>query len=181
MKVGKVSSPLSAVAVAAQEERERVGSPLVSGTNNNNKSEREREEKMGMGTTKERLVEGVKPSTPTLVVVGEGIDEREQGWAGSTQTLKAANVGLAERRRMLAATATGSSGEKERKHSHTHGMGEISVGLMVDSRDVKGAGVGGGGGLGVRGERAMREKELRDLQNRKSERVIVERISVVSN
>ncbi|KUJ14437.1 uncharacterized protein LY89DRAFT_139653 [Mollisia scopiformis] len=42
---------------------------------------------------------------------------------------------------------------------------EISIGLRV----------GGGGG-----EREMRQRELRDLQNRKSERVVVERVSVVS-
>lgn len=161
VNVGKVASPLSAVAVAAQEERERASSPMA--------GQSERVEKVKLDTQKpgekstKRLVEGVKPSTPTLVVVG---DERENGWAGATQKLKTANVGLAERRRMLAQNAAG-NGNADTLHAnvHSHAMGEISVGLPV-SREH---------------ERGTRQRELRDLQNRKSERVVVERISVASN
>lgn len=142
MNVNKVASPLAAVAVAAQEERERGSSPF---SRNAPAKEKGEEEKV-----KERLVEGVKPSTPTLVVVGD----KEEKWDGAIQSqkLKSANVGLGERRRLLAAN----------KHTHANAMGEITVGIETAT---------------VRGERAVRERELRDLQNRKSERVVVERIS----
>lgn len=160
--MGKVASPLSAVAVAAQEERERAGSPLAGKSESSGTREKEKWSGEQKSTPTERLVEGVKPSTPTLVVVGEGIDDREKGWAGATQQLKSANVGLAERRRMLAQNANG-HGNGPHANPHSHTMGEISVGLLVRETE--------------RGERGLREKELRDLQNRKSERVVVERVT----
>ncbi|KAE8444853.1 hypothetical protein EG329_014208 [Mollisiaceae sp. DMI_Dod_QoI] len=163
VNVGRAASPLSSVAVTAQG---RSASPLAG------KSERiERKEGEQSSKPTERLVAGVKPVTPTLVVVGNNVDEREKKWAGATQTLKPANVGLAERRRLLAqahnAAVANGNGIVERPHNHA--IGEIRVGLTVNPKEAD------------RGERAARQKELRDLQNRKSERVVVERISVASN
>jgi len=139
--VGRVASPLGAVAVAAQEERKRAESPLA-----------DRGERVRMPSRKntaERLVEGVKPITPTLVVVGNSRDEKEKLWQGAMQQQHLAHstpVGLAERRR------GGNNG-----HLHLSNTGEIKVGLAVEAAQAK------------------------ELQNRKSERVIVERISVASN
>jgi len=139
--VSRVASPLGAVAVAAQEERKRAESPLA-----------DRGERVRMPSRKntaERLVDGVKPITPTLVVVGNSRDEKEKLWQGATQQHHLAHstpVGLAERRR------GGNNG-----HLHLSNTGEIKVGLTVEAAQAK------------------------ELQNRKSERVIVERISVASN
>jgi len=139
---GRVASPLGAVAVAAQAERERAGSPLV------DSGERERIPSTKKAT--ERLVEGVKPVTPTLVVVGGSQDKKEKLWQGATQqqhqTAKNSPVGLAERRR-----GNGNG------ISHLSTTGEIKVGLAVEAAQAK------------------------ELQHRKSERVVVERISVASN
>jgi hypothetical protein len=138
--VGRVASPLGAVAVAAQEERERAGSPLA------DRGERAR---VPREKTAERLVEGVKPITPTLVVVGNSRDEKEKLWQGATQQQHLAHstpVGLAERRR-----------GNNNGHLHLSSTGEIKVGLAVEAAQAK------------------------ELQNRKSERVVVERISVASN
>jgi hypothetical protein len=138
---GRVASPLGAVAVAAQAERERAGSPLV-----------DREEREQMPRSKkatERLVEGVKPVTPTLVVVGGSPEEKEKLWQGATQqhlTAENSHVGLAERRK-----GNGNG------NLHLSNTGEIKVGLAVGAAQAK------------------------ELQNRKSERVVVERISVASN
>jgi len=104
--VNRVASPLGAVAVAAAEERDRegkgkdrAGSPLV-------------EKKKERGDKMERLVEGVKPNTPTLVVVpGPEKNEVVKAWGGAT-----ASVGLAARRKGSANT-----------------MGEIKVGLAVNN------------------------------------------------
>jgi hypothetical protein len=139
--VGRVASPLGAVAVAAQEERERAGSPLA---DRGERARVPREKK-----TAERLVEGVKPITPTLVVVGNSRDEKEKLWQGATQQQHLAHstpVGLAERRR-----------GNNNGHLHLSNTGEIKVGLAVEAAQAK------------------------ELQNRKSERVVVERISVASN
>ncbi len=152
ISVNNVSSPLSAIAIASKEERER-GSPSA------DKSGRDgREKEKDKSPTTERLVQVAKPSTPTLVVVGDGVDEREKAWAGSTTTLKQgqAPVGFSERRR-----------QREIAGSHAHHtqnpmVGEIKVGLTVarESSPVR---------------------KAKDLSHRKSERVVVERISSVSN
>jgi len=141
--VGRVASPLGAVAVAAQEERKRAESPLA--------DRGERVRIPSRKNTAERLVEGVKPITPTLVVVGNSRDEKEKLWQGTTQQQQqhlahSTPVGLAERRR------GGNNG-----HLHLSNTGEIKVGLTIEAAQAK------------------------ELQNRKSERVIVERISVASN
>jgi len=97
---------------------------------------------------RERLVEGVKPVTPTLVVVGGSQDEKEELWQGATQqhqTAKNSRVRLAERRR-----------GNRNGHLHLSNTGEIKVGLTVEAAQP-------------------------ELQHRKSERVVVERISVTSN
>ncbi|KAH7386171.1 hypothetical protein BKA64DRAFT_135329 [Cadophora sp. MPI-SDFR-AT-0126] len=74
--IGKVSSPLGAIATATKEEHERGrGSP---------QAERTAVEK---SPPTERLVQVAKPSTPTLVVVGEGIEGKEKAWAGATANL----------------------------------------------------------------------------------------------
>jgi hypothetical protein len=126
--MGRVASPLGAVAVAAQEEREKAGSPLGDRVVVKEKKERN-----------ERLVEGVKPSTPTLVVVGGGLGN----WGGATA--KNNPIGLAEHRMRK------NSGNE---HGQRH---EITIGLQVTpGRD-------------------------KDLAHRKSERVVVERVSVASN
>jgi hypothetical protein len=126
--MGRVASPLGAVAVAAQEGRERAGSPLEDRVVVKEKKE-----------WNERLVEGVKPSTPTLVVVGGGLDD----WGGATA--KNNPIGLAEHRMRK---------KSGNEHGQTH---EIRIGLQVGpGRD-------------------------KDLAHRKSERVVVERVSVASN
>ena len=136
--VGRVASPLGAVAVAAQEERERAGSPLT----DRGERSRPRETK-----TVERLVEGVKPITPTVVVVGDSRSE-EKLLQGATQQHLAYStpVSLAERRR-----------GNNNGLAYLRNTGEIKVGLAVEAVQAK------------------------ELQNRKSERVVVERISVASN
>lgn len=134
--VNRVASPLGAVVTAVTEERDRevkgknrTGSPLV--------DRKDRGEKI------ERLVQGIKPNTPTLVVVpGPDKNETVKAWGGAT-TVHGAPVGLAERRR--------GSG---------NAMGEIKVGLAVNV----------GKGATAHGH-----------PQRKSERVIVERMSIVSN
>lgn len=114
----KTTSPLTAIAIATQEASSPK--PLVGG--------RERD-----GKPKERLVDAVKAVTPTVVVVG---GDREEEWDAATRRLKVGDkvMGLAERRRLLAANGKN----------------------------------GGGSGSASGGER---------MQNRKSERVVVERIS----
>lgn len=152
ISVGKVSSPLSAIAIASKEERER-GSPSA------DKSERSgREKEKDKSPTTERLVQVAKPSTPTLVVVGDSVGEREKAWAGATANLKQgqAPVGFSERRR-----------QKESMGPHAHQsqnptVGEIRVGLAVARESSP----------------ARRAKEL---SHRKSERVVVERVSSVAN
>jgi hypothetical protein len=123
--VNRVASPLGAVAVAAAEEREREG------------KSKDRSRSLSVEKKKdrgERLVEGVKPSTPTLVVVpGPEKNEVMKAWGGAT-----ASVGLAQRRKGSANT-----------------MGEIKVGLAVNN--------------------------VPHHHRPKSEKVIVESISVASN
>lgn len=134
--VNRVASPLGAVATAVAEERDRegrgkdrAGSPLV--------------ERKDRGEKIERLVEGIKPNTPTLVVVpGPDKNEMVKAWGGAT-AVHSTPVGLAERRR--------GSG---------NAMGEIKVGLAVNV----------GRGAAAHGH-----------AQRKSERVIVERVSIASN
>lgn len=139
-------SPLGAVATAASEERDREG--------------------RGMDKTaspilghKERLVNGVKPTTPTLVIVpGPKDNECVKTWDGHTTASPIVHPGtlvqfgnsIAERRR-----------GKE--------MGEIKVGLAIQRS----------GTSSNRIKDAVRE--TKDLQHRKSERVIVERVGVTSN
>ena len=85
----------------------------------------------------ERLVAAsVKPSTPTLVVVGSG--EREKMWGG-----KAVESPISTE------------------------SGEIKVGLAVGSHSHGASGLSPG--------------EVHGHQHRKSERVVVERVSVASN
>jgi hypothetical protein len=139
--VGRVASPLGAVAVAAQEERERAGSPFA---DRGERGRMAREKKPA-----ERLVDGVKPATPTLVVVGNSLDQKEKLWQGATQQQHLAHSTPpepAERRR-----------GNDKGHLHLSNTGEIKVGLAVEAAQAK------------------------ELQNRKSERVVVERISVASN
>lgn len=103
--MNKIASPLGAVATAASEEHER-----------------ERERKGGRDRTvsplvdrKINLVDSVKPSTPTLVVVpGPDTSDITIGWDGAT-TSHNAPVRLAERRKAKGAPI----------------MGEIKVGLAV--------------------------------------------------
>lgn len=145
--IGKVSSPLGAIATATKEEHERGrGSPQAERTSRDK------------SPPTERLVQVAKPSTPTLVVVGEGMDGKERAWAGATAGMNMpqshAPVGFSERRRQKEATSS---------HSHANSIiGEIRVGLAV-SRDSSPA------------------RQARDLSHRKSERVVVERVSVASN
>lgn len=140
--VARVASPLGAVAVAAQEERERSASPLA---DRGERGRIPREKKPA-----ERLVDGVKPITPTLVVVGNSRDEKEKLWQGATQQQHVVNdrPGLAERRR---------GNGNGHGHLNLSNTGEIKVGLAIEAAQAK------------------------ELQNRKSERVVVERVSVVSN
>ena len=120
-----VASPLGAVASAA-----RVESPI----DRNGRLVAERKGSKS-GPVNERLVAAsVKPSTPTLVVVGSG--EREKMWGG---------------RAVESPISTGS--------------GEIRVGLAVGTH----------GGIG------LSPGEVYGHQHRKSERVIVERVSIASN
>ncbi|KAH9210457.1 hypothetical protein DL95DRAFT_413003 [Leptodontidium sp. 2 PMI_412] len=162
MSVGKVSSPLGAIAIATKEERDREREPRR-GSPQAEKTSREK-------STTERLVQVAKPSTPTLVVVGEGVDDKGKAWSGATATANAnmsmnnqqshAPVGFSERRRQKEA-ASSSSGSS----SHSHAgpiIGEIRVGLTV-ARDSSPA------------------RLARNLSHRKSERVVVERVSVASN
>jgi hypothetical protein len=134
--VNRVASPLGAVATAVAEERDRegkgkdrAGSPLV--------------ERKDRGEKIERLIEGIKPNTPTLVLVpGPDKNEMAKAWGGAT-AVHSTPVGLAERRRGSGNT-----------------MGEIKVGLAVNV----------GRGAAAHGH-----------AQRKSERVIVERVSFASN
>jgi hypothetical protein len=145
ISVAHVSSPLGAVAVAAQAERDRAGSPLT------DRGERERErERLKLKTSNhgtERLVEGVKPNTPTLVIVGNDVEAREEKWAGATASLKGKGS-IAERRRMKGRDARGL----------TPVAGEIR-GRLTNASAVRGTG------------------STADLQHRKSERVVVEQIN----
>lgn len=133
-----VASPLGAVAVAAQEECQRGHNPTT------DRGERHRPREIKIAET---LVEGVKPITPTLVVVGKPRGEKEKLWQGATQqyVVHSPPVCLAERRR-----------GNNNGLAHLSTSGEIKVGLAVEAVQAK------------------------ELQNRKSERVVVERISVAS-
>lgn len=140
--VNRVASPLGAIAVATKEERQReangkdrAGSPLI--------------EKREKGEKVERLVEGVKPSTPTLVVVpGPEKNEMLKAWGGA-MAVHSTPVGLAERR-------------KGKPNAST--MGEIKVGLAVS-----------------RAGSSHAHFHHNDLPNRKSEQVVVERVSIDVN
>lgn len=103
-----MTSPLGVVAAAADAESPIAGMGMV------------------RRTTGERLLSGTNPSTPTLVVVGDGRSDVERLWGG-----------------------TMSPGSDSRA-----GSGEIRVGLAISPSPL--------------GERV----------NRKSERVVVETISV---
>ncbi|KAH7317552.1 hypothetical protein BKA65DRAFT_104012 [Rhexocercosporidium sp. MPI-PUGE-AT-0058] len=156
--VGKViSSPLGAIATATKEERERGEGRGRRSPQAVHQSSSGREK-----SPTERLVQVAKPSTPTLVVVGEGVDEKEKGWSGATSNPNKpqshAPVGFSERRRQKETTSSNSS-------SHLHAnptIGEIRVGLAV-TRD------------------GSSTRQVRDMSHRKSERVVVERVSVASN
>lgn len=90
INVSRVTSPLSAVEKATREEWEQQNS-IVASMSSSGVGKKERE----------RLVNGVKPNTPTLVIVGgNGIDEgvRVNNWDGSVLERKKSN-GIAERRR----------------------------------------------------------------------------------
>jgi hypothetical protein len=95
-------------------------------------SERAERQRQTLKTTREnkerteRLVEGVKPSTLTLVIVGGDRGEREEQWAGATATAKAS---IAERRKLKEANAKGLAPV----------VSEIRVGLTVQSA-VRGSG-----------------------------------------
>jgi hypothetical protein len=148
ISVAHVASPLGAVAVAAQAERERAASPL-----------RERPTLKVRSNTigTERLVEGVKPNTPTLVIVGDGVSEREEKWAGATASLKGKTGSIAERRRLKERNARGL----------TPVTGEIR-GRLTEASAVRGT---------MESSSTIATATKVELQNRKSERVIVERIS----
>ena len=93
MNINRVASPLGAV--VAESPVDRNGRPVAERKASVTGSERERE----------RLVTSeVKPSTPTLVVVGDGSGVRENGWVG-----------------------------KARQAMEKEGSGEIRVGLVVGS------------------------------------------------
>ncbi|KAF4625850.1 hypothetical protein G7Y89_g12312 [Cudoniella acicularis] len=154
--VGRATSPLGAVAIANSEETDRmamarsaagVESPLLGSA-------------MGMPMSvgavvqerKERLVAGVKPSTPTLVFVpGPKDNENVQAWGVQNPNAATHN----------ASASAGSVGLAERRKGRGNVMGEIKVGLTVNRVDGHGHGHG--------------------HQHRKSERALVERVSVVSN
>lgn len=123
--MNRVASPLGAVASAA-----RVESPI----DRNGRPVAERKSSKS-GPVNERLVAAsVKPSTPTLVVVGSG--EKEKMWGG-----------------------------KAVESPISTGSGEIRVGLAV----------------GTHGGTGLSPGEVYGHQHRKSERVVVERVSVASN
>lgn len=129
--VNRVTSPLGAVAAAAAEERERE----LKGKDGKESqlSEKKKEKKI------ERLVEGVKPSTPTLVVVpGPDKNQTVESWGGATAVHQNKHVGLAERRK-----------------GGANKMGEIKVGLAVNN--------------------------AAHHQRPKSEKAVVERMSIASN
>lgn len=86
--VGKTTSPLSAVAGKGNEKTGGLGG--------------------------ERLIQGVKPSTPTLVVVGEGGREWE-GAVATDNSIGMAKLGLAERRRERSGTVQGHERPEEIK------------------------------------------------------------------
>jgi hypothetical protein len=122
--MNRVASPLGAVVSAA-----RAESPIDGNGRPGN------ERKCSKRGVNERLVAAsVKPSTPTLVVVGSG--EKEKMWDGKAVDSPAST-----------------------------GSGEIRVGLTVGSA---GSGLSPGG-------------EVHGHQYKKSERVVVERVSVASN
>ena len=108
-----VASPLGAVATAAQEEHFRGSTPV------GERKERERVRPSLIAHESKRLVKGVKPSTPTLVIVGD----REEEWAGATAKVKNA---ISEARR-----------EKEGRKDLIPGVGEIRVGLSVQNSDSR--------------------------------------------
>ncbi|KAJ5040376.1 uncharacterized protein L3040_006032 [Drepanopeziza brunnea f. sp. 'multigermtubi'] len=111
-----VSSPLTAIAIATKEEHERV-SPVPE----------KRVTRDASPSTKRLMLPTAKPSTPTLVVVGDRFDEREKAWAGATAGMKQrqkASSGVSER-----------SKAKEAASTQSMSFGEIKVGLAV-SRDA---------------------------------------------
>lgn len=139
-------SPLGAVAAAVSEERDREGrgvdktaSPILG--------------------HKERLVNGVKPTTPTLVIV-PGLKDNEcvKTWDGHTTASPIVHPGTL--------VQFGNSISERRRGKE---MGEIKVGLAIQRS----------GTSSNRIKEAVRETQ--DLQHRKSERVIVERVGVTSN
>ncbi|KAH8667567.1 hypothetical protein BGZ60DRAFT_431790 [Tricladium varicosporioides] len=159
VSIGRAASPLGAVAIASSEETGRINqarggveSPLLGNA-------------MAMGNLglspmtperKERLVEGVKPSTPTLVFVpGPKDNEKVEAWGVQNQGGTQQPVGLAERRKGKGVV-----------------MGEIKVGLEVRSRE-RSRTVGERRDNGRERERGPNRVDV-DLQHRKSERVVVE-------
>jgi hypothetical protein len=147
VNVGQVTSPLGAVEIATMEKRDREqqrenasqGRIAAPGAGIMEKKERrERKERK----ERERLVEGVKPNTPTLVIVaGSGLKEEERNWDGVVASApEPTKMGIAERRRRARAG------------------GEPGVGLSV--------------GTG---------HERRGHEYRKSEKVVVERVSAYSD
>ena len=130
--MNRVASPLGAVASAASAESpiDRNGRPIAE--RNGSKT----------GGANERLVAAsVNPSTPILVVVGDG--EKEKMWGGKAV-------------------------EQPRGSNLSTGSGEIRVGLAVGSHEIGRSGLSPG------------DSQVHGHMYRKSERVVVERVSVAS-
>jgi hypothetical protein len=127
----RVASPLGAVASAAQAESpiDRHGRP-------------ERKGSKSAGVNERLVAASVNPSTPTLVVVGDG--EKEKMWGGKAV-------------------------EQPRVSNLSTGSGDIMVGLSVESREIGRSRLGPG------------EGQVHGHMYRKSERVVVERVSVASS
>ena len=127
INMNRVASPLGAVASAARAESpiDRNGRPVV-----------ERKGSKSGGVNERLVAASVKPSTPTLVVVGSG--EKEKMWGG-----------------------------KAVESPISMGSGEIRVGLAVGTHD--------------HGRSGLNPGDVHGHQYRKSERVVVERVSVASN
>lgn len=129
--MNRVASPLGAVASAARAESpiDRNGRPVA-----------ERKGSKSAGVNERLVAASVNPSTPTLVVVGDG--EKEKMWGGKAV---------------------------EQPRGST-GSGEIRVALAVDSHEI------------VRGRSGLSPgDQVHGHMYRKSERVVVERVSVASS
>ncbi|KAL2065468.1 hypothetical protein VTL71DRAFT_3138 [Oculimacula yallundae] len=183
--IGKVASPLGAIATATQEERERGergrASPQL--------YHQQQQQMSPSGSGKDsmsspgRLVQVAKPSTPTLVVVGGGGDEREKAWVNAntnnsnmrteqSQAQSQTPVGFSERSKMKESSLSQTHVHQSSNSTASSLTGEIRVGLAVPRENSQASGVTLGS--------VKRAREMA-MSNRKSERVIVERMSVVSS